>query len=102
MGEMGGLVGSVPVCYGSSLGSYPDKIYAKWATKAKDWPTHSSPPNNKALANELFLVTIAINPDRQNYADSELGFLSNLCPSRGSQRDVVYLSWMFNSALVLL
>jgi hypothetical protein len=35
VGEMDGLVDSVPVCYGSSLGLNQTK-YAKWAAKSKE------------------------------------------------------------------
>jgi hypothetical protein len=42
---MGGLVGSAPACYGSSLGSNTDISQKyKWATVANEWPIHSSPP----------------------------------------------------------
>ncbi len=38
-------MGSAPACYGSSLGSNPDiSLKYEMGNKAKEWPTHSSPP----------------------------------------------------------
>jgi hypothetical protein len=59
---MDGYVGSAPACYGRSLGSNPDislKIRNKWATSAKEWPTHSSPPKKiqkKGLAGAVLRI----------------------------------------------
>jgi hypothetical protein len=41
---MGGLVGSAPVCYGSSQISLKNTKWATLANFAKEWPTRCSPP----------------------------------------------------------
>jgi hypothetical protein len=59
---MGGLVGSAPICYGSSLGSNLDISQKyKMGDMTKEWPTHSSPAKNIQKKNYIKKYSLAKN-----------------------------------------